>query len=117
MQKLLQITLKDQTQISFESAVKTTTDTFIKVHEFNEAGTPLLLNIQHTQINSLLELSKVAPFVLLYFDDTNVFSGASYSLNGFKNQFGISIQAKKLLVLPFPIVFKLEEVVSLTLIS
>ena len=117
MQKLLEITLKDQTQISFEAAVKTTTDTFIKVHEFQEAGTPLLLNIQHTQINSLLELSKVAPFVLLYFDDTNVFSGASYSLNGFKNQFGISIQAKKLLVLPFPIAFKLEDVISLTFIS
>ena len=117
MQKLLQITLKDQTQISFEATVKITTDTFIKVHEFQEVETPLLLNIQHYQINSLLELSKVAPFVLLYFDDTNVFSGASYSLNGFKNQFGISIQAKKLLVLPFPIAFKLEDVVSLTLIS
>jgi hypothetical protein len=117
MQKLLQITLKDQTQITYEAAVKTTTDTFIKVHEFKEVRTPLLLNIQHTQINSLLELSNVAPFVLLYFDDTNVFSGASYSLNGFKNQFGISIQAKKLLVLPFPIAFKLEEVVSLTFIS
>ena len=117
MQKLLQITLKDQTQITFEVTVKTTTDTLIKVHEFQENGTPLLLNIQHHQINSLLELSKVAPFVLLYFDDTNVFSGASYSLNGFKNQFGISIQAKKLLVLPFPIAFKLEDVVSLTLNS
>jgi hypothetical protein len=117
MQKLLQITLKDQTQISFESAVKTTTDTFIKVHEFQEEEITLLLNIQHPQINSLLELSNVASFVLLYFDDTNVFSGASYSLNGFKNSFGISIQAKKLLVLPFPIAFKLEDVISLTLIS
>lgn len=117
MQKLLQINLKDQTQITYEAAVKTTTDTFIKVHEFKEVGTPLLLNIQHTQINSLLELSNVAPFVLLYFDDINVFSGASYSLNGFKNPFGISVQAKKLLVLPFPIVFKLEDVISLTLIS
>ena len=116
MQKLLQITLKDHSQISFEATVKTTTDTFINVHEFQEAETPLLLNIQHPQINSMLELSKVTPFVLLYFDDTNTFSGASYSLNDFKNAFGISIQAKKLLVLPFPIAFKLEEVVSLTLI-
>ncbi len=117
MKKSLQITLKDQATIQLQAKVKNSTDTFIKVYELQEGTTPLLLNIQHTQINSLLELSKVAPFVLLYFDDTNVFSGASYSLNGFKNQFGISIQAKKLLVLPFPIVFKLEEVVSLTLIS
>ena len=117
MKKLLQITLKDNSQITIETTVKSTTDTFIKVHEFQEAETPLLLYIQHPKINSLLELSNVAPFVLLYFDDTNTFSGASYSLNGFKNQFGISIQAKKLLALPFPITFKLEEVVSLTLIS
>jgi hypothetical protein len=117
MKKLLQITLKDNSQITIETMVKSTSDTFIKVHEFQEAETPLLLNIQHPKINSLLELSNVAPFVLLYFDDTNTFSGASYSLNGFKNQFGISIQAKKLLALPFPIAFKLEEVVSLTLIS
>jgi hypothetical protein len=117
MQNLLQITLKDHSQITIEASVKTTTDTFIKVHEFQEAGTPLLLNIQHTQINSLLELSNVAPFVLLYFNETNVFSGASYSLNGFKNPFGISVQAKKLLVLPFPIAFKLEDVVSLNLNS
>lgn len=117
MQKLLQITLKDQTQITFEATVKTTTDTFVRVHEFQEAVTPQLLNIQHPHANSFLELSKVAPFVLLYFDDTHAFSGATYSLNGFKNQFSVSIQAKKLLALPFPIGFKLEEVVSLTIIS
>ena len=45
MQKLLQITLKDQTQITFEVTVKTTTDTLIKVHEFQENGTPLLLTL------------------------------------------------------------------------
>ena len=117
MKKSLQITLKDRATIQLQAMVKNTTDTFIKVYELQEGTTPLLLNIQHPQVNSLLELSKVAPFVLLYFDDTNAFSGASYSLNGFKNQFGISVQAKKLLVLPFPIAFKLEDVFSLTLIS
>jgi hypothetical protein len=117
MKKSLQITLKDQATIQLLATVKNTTDTFIKVYELQEGTTPLLLNIQHPQVNSLLELSKVAPFVLLYFDETNAFSGASYSLNGFKNQFGISVQAKKLLVLPFPIPFILEEVSHIELIS
>lgn len=66
MQKLLQITLKGQTQITIEATVKTTTDTFIKVHEFQEGGTPLLLNIQHTQIKSLLEVA----LCLVYSDNT-----------------------------------------------
>jgi hypothetical protein len=78
MQKLLQITLKDQTQTTLEATVKTTTDTFIKVQEFQEAGTPLLLNIQHHQIKSLLEVA----LCLIYFDDT-YFAGVSYRLNGF----------------------------------
>jgi hypothetical protein len=117
MKKSLQITLKDQATIQLQATVKTTTDTFIKVNELQEGTTPLLLNIQHPQVNSLLELSKVASFVLLYFDDNNAFSGASYSLNGFENPFGISIQAKKLLVLTFPIPFILEEVSHLELIS
>ena len=117
MKNALQIILKDQSLIEIEVMVKSTSDTFLKVHELQEGIAPLFLEINHQQVNTLLELSKVSPFVLLYFDETLNFIGASYSLNGFKNQFGISIQAKKLLVLSFPIVFKLEEVVSLTIIS
>ncbi len=117
MQQLLQITLKDQNQISFEALVKTTSDTFIKAHELQEEFTPLLLEINHQQVNTLLELSKVSPFVLLYFDDSLLFTGASFSLNGFKSPFGISTQSKKVLLLHFPISFQLEDVMCLNKIS
>jgi hypothetical protein len=72
-------------------------------HFFKSAPTsrriaPLFLEINHHQVNTLLELSKVSPFVLLYFDETLNFIGASYSLNGFESPFGISTQAKKILL-------------------
>jgi hypothetical protein len=117
MKNAMQITLKNQSLIEIEVMVKSTTDTFLKVHDLQNGTSPLFLEIEHQQINTLMELSKVSPFVLLYFDETLNFIGASYSLNGFESPFGISTQAKKMLVLHYPISFQLEEVSHLTLIS
>ena len=117
MKNSLQITLKDQTSKKVEALVKKTDYAFIKVHELQNGITPLFIKIEHQKINTLLELSKVSPFVLLYFDETLNFIGASYSLNGFESPFGISTQAKKILLLHYPISFQLEEVSHLTLIS
>lgn len=117
MKNSLQITLKDQAVIQLEATVKKTTDTFLKVHELQDGQQPLYLEIEHSQINTLLELSKVAPFVLLYFDENLLFIGASYSLNGSQSPFGISTQAKRILVVHYPIDFQLENVTSLILIS
>jgi hypothetical protein len=117
MKNLLQITLKDQAVIQLEATVKKTTDTFLKVHELQDGILPLYLEIEHYQINTLLELSKVTPYVLLYFGDELQFIGATFSLNGSQSPFGISTQAKKILLLHSPISFTLEEVAYITLIS
>jgi hypothetical protein len=117
MKNSLQITLKDQATIQLEAMVKKTTDTFLKVHELLDGKSPLFLEIEHQQINTLLELSKVSPFVLLYFSDDLQFTGAAFSLNGSQSPFGVSTQAKKILLLHYPITFTLEEVAYLTLIS
>ena len=117
MKNSLQITLKDQATIQLQATVKETTDTFLKVHELQEGITPLYLEIEHKQVNTLLELSKVSPFVLLYFDENLDFTGAAFSLNGSESPFGISTQAKKILLLHYPIAFQLENVAHLTLIS
>jgi hypothetical protein len=114
MKKSIQITLKDRTQIQFEAKVQTTADTFIKVHELQDGTSPLFLKIDHQQVNTLLELSKMSPFVLLYFNEKFVFTGASYSINNGNGSFGINTQAKKILFLNHPINFKLEEVLSIT---
>ena len=119
MKKSLQITLKDQAKIQLQVTVKKTTDTFLKVHELQERYLPLYLEIEHQQINTLLELTKVYPFVLLYFNDEGEnfkFKGATYSLNEFEKPFAVNTQYKKILLLHYPISFQLEEVSHLTLI-
>jgi hypothetical protein len=114
MKKSIQITLKDQSQIQFDAKVQTSFDTFIKVHELQDGTSPLFLEITHHHINTLLELSKMSPFVLLYFNEKFDFTGASYSINNSNGSFGINTQAKKILFLNHPINFKLEEVLSIT---
>lgn len=113
MKKSIQITLKDRTQIQFEAAVKTTSDTFVKVHELQDGIEPLFLEINHQQLLTFLDLSEVSPFVLLYFDEELQFTGASYSINKGNGLFGIKTQVKRVLFLNYPINFKLEEVLNL----
>lgn len=117
MKNSLQITLNDQATIQLQATVKKTTDTFLKVHDLQEGTSPLFLEIEHQQMNTVLELSKVAPFVLLYFDAALQFAGAAYSLNGSNSSFGVGTLYKKVLLLHYPIAFQLEEVTHLTLIS
>ena len=69
MKKSLQISLKDKSVIILDAIVKTTYEPLIKVEEILEQkDSPILLLIQHHQLNTLLELSEVSPYVLLYFD-------------------------------------------------
>ena len=111
MKNTLQITLKDKSVITFDAIVKITHETTIKVSELLERGNPsLLISIEHQQLNTDLELSKVSPFVLLYFDEDDFFIGAAYSLSNAQSPFSIQTQFKKILLLSFPINFPFNEV-------
>ena len=115
MKNSFQITLKDNSAITLDVIVKTTFETTIKVEELLEIGNlPIFLSIQHKQLNTLLELSKVSPFVLLYFDEYNFFTGASFSINRENSQFSIQSQSKNIVLYPFPIPFELNQVSKLS---
>lgn len=113
MKKSLQITLKDNTVIALETIIQTTQDTLIKVLELLEKkDCPLLLLIQHQQLNTLLELSKVSPFILLYFDAENSFSGAAYSTNLSSSPFYIQTQYKSILLIPLSSNYEVNQLLD-----
>lgn len=116
MKKLVQIFLKDQAVIHYEATVKKTTNIFVNVHELQVGLSPLFLVIDHNKINSVLELSKVAPFAVLYFDDDLQFAGAAYSLDGSERSFGTGTAYKKILLLHYPIPFDLAAVSHLVIV-
>jgi hypothetical protein len=114
------IFLNDHTSLQIDCVIKKTYDTFLKVHELQEGELPLFLEIEHQQVNTMLELTKVYPFVLLYFIEEAEkyrFEGATYSLNKFNIPYSVNTQYKKILVLEYPISFKLEDLSYLTFIS
>ena len=120
MKNVLQIFLDDQSSIEIEVVIKKTNDTFLKVHELQEYSLPLFLEIEHKHLNTVLELTKVHPYVLLYFDVEDgsiLFKGASFNLNESDKPFAISSQYKKILFLHYPVPFKLHKISHLALIS
>jgi hypothetical protein len=118
MKNVMQVFFKDHTSIRFEVLVKETNDTFLKVHELKEGKLPLFIELEHQQVITHLELTKMYPYVLLYFnseDDEILFKGAAFNCNKSEMQFSITTQYKKILLVPFPIQFKLEDVSHITL--
>ena len=117
MKNVFHVFFNDQTSLQIEGVVKKTSDTFLKVHELQDEALPLLLEIEHQQVNTLLELTKVYPYVLLNFIEENEilkFKGATFNLNEFEKPFTVNTQYKKILFLHYPISFKLEEVSHIT---
>ena len=120
MKNVMQVFFKDHTSIRFEVLVKETNDTFLKVHELKEGNLPLFIELEHQQVITHLELTKMYPYVLLYFnpeDDEILFKGAAFNCNKSEMQFSVTTQYKKILLLPLPISFKLNEVTHINLIA
>ena len=110
MKNSIQINLKNQATIKIEATVTKTNDTFLKVHELHDVFSNLYLEIEHCLINTVLDLSKVSPYLLLYFDDDLQFRGAVYSLDVSNSSFCVSTIYKKILFMHYPIDFQLEDV-------
>ena len=68
------------------------------MHELQDEALPLLLGIEHQQVNTLLELTKLYPYVLLNFIEENEilkFKGATFNLNEFEKTFYSQYQYKR----------------------
>lgn len=73
----------------------------------------LLLDVQHMQTNTRLELTGVAPYAVMYFNNDFKYAGATLNLNHHKSSFSILTPYKKVLLLKWPLEFDLKNVLSL----
>jgi hypothetical protein len=117
MKKSLQINFENQTSMPFEALFVKSNSTFLNVENNFDISAPLYLELSHSKLNTLLELTRVSPIVILSFDDSFKFSSATFSLNPSDSTYCVTTQSKRFLLLPYPIAFHLEQVLSLTLIS
>jgi len=67
-----------------------------------ENPAPVLLQKQHKHLNTLLDLTRVAPYALLFFDEQREFISATFSLNHEEAPFAVQTRAAYVLLLPHP---------------
>jgi len=77
----------------------------------NELG--VLIQFNHHQPTSLLHLTDVYPYALLFFDEALSFKGATYSIKSGTGSFAIQTQYKNILFLRVPHNLKLSTITNL----
>ncbi len=82
----------------------------ISVHELLPAGGACLIELRHPALTKLLELTETVPYLFLFFDEENAFTGATFSLNESRQQYHVNTEAKKVLALPFPTAFSAADI-------
>lgn len=70
---------------------------------------PLLVEVEHTGLTTLLDLSGMSDCVVLQFGADRYFTGATYVQNRSEGSFMIQSQAKFLLLMKIPLPYPLEE--------
>lgn len=75
-----------------------TSETNLKISECNFESNNILLEIEHNEINTLLDFKFAPDYWVLFLDENNFILGGTYAVNnsvGFK----IQTQSKKLLII------------------
>ena len=112
MKKTFQIILKKGRRINFDAVEKFTADTNVKVIDFFEKETQcLFLNIEHNQLNTILDLTNVTPYTILYYHERYNFEAAAFNNNEIaETPFFISTQYKRIVLIPSFINFSPNEI-------
>ncbi|MBC7557280.1 MAG: hypothetical protein H7195_10005, partial [Chryseobacterium sp.] len=63
----------------------------------------IFIEIKHSQLNTLLELTDIAPYELWYFNEKKEFTGKSFSLQNGNASFQIQTQARFIALVPYGI--------------
>ena len=79
----------------------------------NEGELGVLIQFEHNQTTTILNLTDVSPYVLLFFDDELYFKGASYSIKSGTGSFTFQTQYKNILFLRVPHNLKLNKIINL----
>ena len=114
MEKQLIVRLKSGLELTFVPNEVSLDNTFIPVAPLlNENDFPLLIHFTHQALVTTLNLSKMPDCVLLHLKDDYSPNSAAFCLNRSEGDFTVQSQCKLVLFIPFPIPFKLSEILSI----
>ena len=114
MEKQLIVRLTSGLELTFVPNEVSLDNTFIPVAPLlNENDFPLLIHFTHQALVTTLNLSKMPDCVLLHLKDDYSPKSAAFCLNRSEGDFTVQSQCKLVLFIPFPIPFKLSEILSI----
>ena len=103
MKELCQLTLKDESSLSFETIPVEVKQNYVKTKPLqNYSSTHFFLSIVHNQLNTFIDLTGFEPCVILYFDDNLIFEGASYYSVSSTSFYCIQTQSKNIILAKLP---------------
>lgn len=112
MKKTFQIYLKNGRAIYIEAVEKFTSDTNIKVIDYFEKETQCLyLNIEHNQLNTILDLTNVAPYTILFNKNYGMESVTFNNNEIAETPFLVSTQYKQVIFIPSFMNFSANDIV------
>lgn len=77
----------------------------------------VLIQFTHSLLTTQVDLSGVSPYVLLHFDESKQYLGASLSLGTAPGSFGIVAQSQQVLLLPFDSSLPIQTITHFSLNS
>jgi hypothetical protein len=116
--KTVIINLKEGEIISSQkitiNSIITLDSSFVDMTKYlNEDELGVLIQLDHQRPATLLNLTDVTPYVLLYFNEKLEFKGASYSIKSGSGSFTIQTQFKNILFVRLPHDLKLNQIINL----
>jgi hypothetical protein len=76
-----------------------------------------LLSATHQALNSVLDLTGITPYQLVFFDEKQEFTGASFSLGTPEQLFSIQTTARFILLIPFTQALNLQSLLAFELVA
>ena len=73
-----------------------------------------LVQFEHNKTISILNLTDVTPYILLFFDNELCFNGASYSLNKERASYMLQTEYKTILFIKYPNNLRLNNIENLS---
>lgn len=109
-----QFTLKDKTTLHFEAKPVIVKQNYIKIKPLsNLNNNSFLISISHCQLNTFIDLTGFEACVILYFNDDQIFEGASYYNDSSESYYCIQTQSKNIVIAKLPIELPLNSLLNI----
>ena len=82
-------------------------------NHLNQDELGALVQFEHNQLITKLNLTDITPYTLIFFDDELCFKGASCSVKSGTGSFTIQTQYKNILIIRMPYEFDLNELIRI----